>query len=122
MEKCKTSTFRWNVYIGGFMKVNILGTEYEIIEGNAIDHPLLKQYSGYCDYSTKEIIITTDTSDWEVDDIETIKKEILRHELIHAFLVESGLNKNCDWHNEEMVDWLAIQFNKIKDVFKACDI
>lgn len=67
------------------MKVNILGTEYEIIEGNAIDHPLLKQYSGYCDYSTKEIIITTDTSDWEVDDIETTKKEILRHELIHAF-------------------------------------
>lgn len=104
------------------MKVNILGTEYEIIEGNVMDYPLLKQHSGYCDYSTKEIIITTDTSDWEVDDIETTKKEILRHELIHAFLVESVLNKNCDWHNEEMVDWLAIQFNKIKDIFKTCNI
>ena len=50
------------------------------------------------------------------------KKEILRHELIHAFLVESGLNRNCGWHNEEMVDWLAIQFNKIKDIFKTCNI
>ena len=122
MEKCKTSTFGRDVYIGGFIKVNILGTEYEIIEGNVIDYPILKKYSGYVDYSTKEIIITTDTGDWEVDDIETTKKEILRHELIHAFLVESGLNRNCDWHNEEMVDWLAIQFSKIKDIFKTCNI
>ena len=45
------------------MKVNILGTEYEIIEGNVIDYPILKKYSGYVDYSTKEIIITTDTGD-----------------------------------------------------------
>lgn len=104
------------------MEVSILGIEYKIIEGNVIDYPLLKECSGYVDYSVKEIIISTDTSDWEVDDIEIIKKEILRHELIHAFLVESGLNKNCDWHNEEMVDWLAIQFPKLLDVFRKLEI
>lgn len=104
------------------MEVSILGIEYKIIEGNVIDYPLLKENTGYTDYTVKEIVITKDTSDWEVDDIEIAKKELLRHEIIHAFLIESGLNGGCGWHNEEMVDWLALQFNKIKDAFKTCDI
>lgn len=38
----------------------------------------------------------------------------MRHELIHAFLGESGLRSDSEWaENEEMVDYFAIQFEKI---------
>ena len=55
------------------------------------------------------------------------RKQVLRHEIVHAFLFESGLdinsNKSEEWaRNEEMIDWLAIQFHKIEKVFKELDI
>lgn len=54
---------------------------------------------------------------------ESYYKKVLRHELMHAFLNESGLSANstvpdCAWaKNEEMVDWFAIQSPKIFKVF-----
>ena len=59
---------------------------------------------------------------------ETYWKKTLRHELIHAFLNESGLSdsSNCyegAWtKNEEMVDWFAIQSPKIFEVFKEVSV
>ena len=45
-----------------------------------------------------------------------------RHEIIHAFLFESGLAENSSWaQNEEMVDFFAIQFSKLVEAFKAAD-
>lgn len=45
-----------------------------------------------------------------------------RHEIIHAFLFESGLAENSEWaQNEEMVDFFAIQFPKLMEVFKNAD-
>lgn len=46
----------------------------------------------------------------------------MRHEILHAFLFESGLSENagfsgCWATNEEMVDWFAIQSTKIYDVY-----
>ena len=48
---------------------------------------------------------------------------VLRHEIIHAYLEESGLSANSNmipaWaQNEEMVDWLAIQSSKIFATFQ----
>ena len=61
--------------------------------------------------------------------ITNIQKEILRHELIHAFLYESGLNfsshtiEDCGWAcDEELVDWIAIQFPKIYKIYKKLNI
>ena len=37
-----------------------------------------------------------------------------RHEIVHAFLFESGLAENSEWaQNEEMVDWIAKQGPKL---------
>ena len=45
-----------------------------------------------------------------------------RHEIIHAFLFESGLAENSSWaQNEEMVDFFAIQFPKLVEAFKEAD-
>jgi hypothetical protein len=51
-------------------------------------------------------------------------KRTLRHEIIHAFLCESGLAANSvvfsdGWAcNEEMVDWFAMQGEKIHDAWE----
>lgn len=54
-----------------------------------------------------------------------MQKENLRHEIIHAFLFESGLGFNLEHresgHEETLIDWLAIQFPKILEVFKEAD-
>ena len=39
------------------MKVNILGTDYEIIIGNEEDYPRLRQVDGYTDTSIKKLVI-----------------------------------------------------------------
>ena len=46
-------------------------------------------------------------------------RKVLRHEIIHAFLNESGLRENSEWaYNEEMIDWLAIMIPKINKCFE----
>ena len=43
------------------------------------------------------------------------KKAVLRHEIIHAFLFESGLESYCD--DELLVDWLAL---RLPEIVEAC--
>ena len=52
---------------------------------------------------------------------------VLRHEIIHAFLIECGLSASsnaCDaWaENEEMIDWFARLSTKIFDVYNELKI
>ena len=42
-------------------------------------------------------------------------REVMRHEIIHAFFSEAGLDDYSD--NEQLVNWLAIQIPKMNDVF-----
>lgn len=110
-------------------KINILGTEYTIKWMNEEDSELLKgkNRDGCIDCSKKEIIICEKKPDCELQDYESHKKVILRHEVLHAFFYESGLDASTfafggGWaENEEMVDWFAIQFPKILKVYKELD-
>lgn len=111
--------------------VNILGTDYEIgIKKMDDDEGLGKSNAdGYCDHSSSKIVVA-DLEDekhfyWQnEEDKDRYAKMVLRHELIHAFLNESGLSASTvvpdsGWaKNEEMVDWIALQFPKIAKVFK----
>ena len=55
------------------------------------------------------------------------EKSTLRHEIVHAFLHESGLSASaghCDFawaKNEEMVDWIALQGEKIYAAWKKAN-
>lgn len=76
----------------------------------------------WCDDTSKTIIIRNDNYN-NVENFEYLMKKQLRHEIIHAFLFESGLACNfghCSkfGHEETMVDWIAIQFPKIYEVYK----
>lgn len=113
--------------------VNILGTEYSIEIHKIEEDETLKKnsWAGYCCESIPLIVLADYddnvhfgfTSDAERDNYTN---ECLRHEIVHAFLNESGLKDSTQrndipWaKNEEMVDWIAIQFPKILKVFQEC--
>lgn len=111
-------------------KVNILGTEYRIETRKISEDETMKknQWSGYCDEDEK-LIVVADMTEKEFVDIdseesqERYRKRTLRHEIMHAFLNESGLSDSSNQYggawakNEEMVDWFAIQSPKIFGVY-----
>lgn len=104
-------------------KVNILGTEYTI----KMDVPSEKmpfKGDGCMDHSTKEIWIADfgESDRDSIKDLNSYRKRVLRHEIIHAFLYESGLWNNSGnvkaWgQSEEITDWIALQFPKMLQAF-----
>ena len=113
-------------------KVNILGTEYKIITEKISENEILKKnhWAGCCNEYLHEIVIADMTEEEYFPDMtdkekDEFRKCTLRHEIVHAFLNESGLSANTliaqdGWaKNEEMVDWIAVQFPKILEAFKA---
>lgn len=107
--------------------VNILGTTYKIIVIEQEDYRSNENTDGWCDSIAKEILIYNYVQSTEsVKDLVAYQKRVLRHEIIHAFLYESGLHSNsckadCWAKNEEMIDWLSIQEPKIHKAFKEAD-
>lgn len=104
-------------------KINILGTEYTIEVHKTEDDPLLGELLGYADESVKLIVIAALTPDnCEMKDIEAYERQLLRHEIIHAFLSESGMGDLMTHdklgHDEQMIDWFARQSPKIFTAFQ----
>lgn len=104
-------------------KINILGEEWKVVYLEESEDEMLKQADGYIDYTIKTIVVCKMKQRvGNVAIVEYHMKKVARHEVIHAFLYESGLRENSlryenGWsNNEEMVDWFAIQGDK---VFKA---
>lgn len=103
------------------MKIDILGTVYTIIR-HGKDNPIrIKDCDGYCDYSVKEIHLA-EKEGYEWADVDGHFDKVLRHELVHAYLYESGLNIESWARDEEIVDWMAIQIPKIADKYKELEI
>ena len=107
--------------------VNILGTEYNIYRLSSKENPKLEDNNGICEQYSKKIILNTLEEEKQdvmcVENVEEFEKKVLRHEIIHAYLGESGLRSSSEWaENEEMVDWIAIQLPKIFKTFKELDV
>lgn len=104
------------------MVVNILGTEYTVNLVTEQAEPRLEGRDGFCDETTKEIVVENYKrgQQGEKGRLEIQEKKNIRHEIVHAFLFESGLAENSEWaQNEEMVDWFACQAPKIYAAFRA---
>lgn len=106
--------------------VDILGTKYSIKIKTEDEEPLFKSgiADGYCSGLEKEITIFDCLSCSRLKDESTIyklerMKDSLRHEIVHAFLYESGLDtdshppQNAWARDEEIVDWFSKQGQKI---------
>lgn len=104
--------------------VDVLGTRYNIksVDRNT-DDKRLEGANAYCDYYAKEIVaIKYEETEESFKDIPAFNRKTLRHEIVHAFLAESGLRRNCNWAcEEEMVDWIAIQFPKMLKAFQEAN-
>ena len=104
--------------------INVLGTNVHVHFRVEKEDPKLVDCDGYFDHSESLIVVKIpEASDDSIGNTEAYQKKVLRHEIIHAFLYESGM----DWSsgpagawavNEEMVDWFAIQSPKIFKVFR----
>lgn len=101
--------------------IMILGTEWKIEYRKGKEDAGLKNRSGYCDATIRTLVIRKFhevPKSYECADLREYERLCLRHEIIHAFLYESGLEaSSCainHWAaNEEMVDWIAYQAPKI---------
>ena len=105
-------------------KINVLGTEYTLTVCSEDEEPRLSGCDGLCDETTKELLV--ENYNQRRDDpccksnLSVQISKVKRHEIIHAFLFESGLAENSEWaQNEEMVDFFAIQAPKLFEAFKA---
>ncbi len=101
------------------MTVDILGTEYTIYYANRSEDLSLidGDIGGYCDHSTKSIIVDENLVDmgrFSCENTFEVLRKVFTHEIVHAFLLESGLAAYSD--NEILVDWIAAQFPKLRDV------
>ena len=93
------------------IRVNILGRTWLIGEHKESEDERLRESSGYTDWTTRLIVINGDI-DGDLGDMEAFRRKVLRHEIVHAYLLECGLNEcsntGTPWaDNEEMVDWFA---------------
>lgn len=113
------------------VKVNILGVIYTVKRLEYSEDPSFEKEgsNGYCEPDSKTIVVgdLSTFKDYK-DSTREVRKNlemlIARHEVVHAFLFESGLRDSSmvptvGWSmNEEMVEWFAIQGPKIVKVWK----
>lgn len=117
-------------------KVNILGQPYVLgLSNDELDETLakVKGLQGYCDETTKTIVVrcAKDRIKKTIEDgyepvglMGVMVEQTAMHEVIHAFMYESGLTDNLPWvHNEDLIDWLVHMIPKMNIAFKdAIDI
>ena len=106
--------------------VHILGSVWTIKEQSVSENSLLENCDGYCDWTTRELVVEREQNG-TLGDMETYIRKVVRHEIVHAFLFESGLYESSSpadaWaKNEEMVDWIARQGQKIYDAWKEAGV
>lgn len=98
------------------MVLIILGTPYTLERLGPEEDEMLKECDGYCDSTNKKMVVTNEETaeGHTLEDPVAFRSKQIRHEIVHAFLAESGLEENSPWaDNEEIVDWIAIQGPKL---------
>ena len=116
-------------------KIDVLGTEYaiKIVKVSECDDLKNNKFCALCNNLTHTILLGDASAEeffgsMTEEEQEIQMKTTLRHEVIHAFLNESGLQDSAaridaGWaRNEEMVDWFAIQSPKIFKAFMKLGI
>lgn len=105
--------------------LDILGQPWTIVFASQAEDKLLEDCDGYCDKTTHRIVVSSMSEDCTLGDPIQYKRKLIRHEIIHAYLYESGLHGCVDWnggdseHPEMLVDWFAVQLPKI---VKTCEM
>jgi hypothetical protein len=107
------------------MTIDILGKQWVIEELSSDEDEKLSECDGYCDWTTRRIVIEREVKG-NLGDMEKYVRKVKRHEIVHAFLCESGLADGAlpvdSWaDNEEMVDWVARMGERIHKAWGSAD-
>ena len=113
------------------MELDILGTKYKVTLEDPEDNEIMRETGalGYMDGQGAKIVIADMAAHGKcqyltAEEMKVEERNCLRHEIIHAFLYESGLDRNAavpegGWAtHEEMVDFFAMQMPKMIEVFR----
>lgn len=107
------------------MHIDILGTPYNIKFQTSNENVKLDTLdaNGLAELYSKELIIRTGYEDDpnSFKNITEFREKVLRHEVLHAFFHECGLD--CYGDDKTLVNFLALQFPKMQAIMeKAKDI
>lgn len=102
--------------------IDILGTTYEILFVDCNEEPRMKNKDGFVDKTQRKIYISKYNEESGFKNWKEYEAEIMRHEIIHTFMIESGLDNNWQHpnefgHDETTIDWFAMQWHKINKIF-----
>lgn len=107
--------------------VNVLGHKYELMYINETDIPekyksKLENNMGLCENFEKKLIVLNNLkTDLMYERKDLLEQKVARHELLHAYMFNSGLSQLWDKDTEEaLVDFLAINlFNIYTNVLEC---
>lgn len=108
-------------------KIDILGQEYKLLKGNAKKYDSLNGADGFTDLYANKIVIDellgTPEGGYKSENPTGVINRVYRHEVLHAFFKESGISYKFSNDDEEfLVDWIAVQFPKLKKVFEEMGV
>lgn len=102
-------------------KILVLGQQYTMTYSEE-----LEDKDGICDKTTKEIEICKTlfepSKPGQIKNMKVYAHKVMRHEIVHAMMFESANESNSALHTEQVVDWIAIMYPKLKKLFKQLEI
>lgn len=102
--------------------VDVLGTQYEILVQTEKENPKLQDANGLCEAYSKKIVIDISGKDDKMifDNVDQFYAKVVRHEIVHAFFHEAGLDKYME--DETLVDAIAILIPKMYKAMGQVDL
>lgn len=108
----------------GSFKISVLGKEWEVCIVKPEEDARLNDTDGFADWTALKIVIANRMSEGNLEYPYGYLLKVVRHELIHAFMRESGLGE-CAFAGPDMeeiwVDWLAIQWYKLGKIIDEAE-
>jgi len=112
-------------YKSAKIPVDVLGSAYDLFLTTDKEEPRFDKLNcdGFCDSISRRIYVNCNVNDAALSDPRLYIFHTIKHELVHAFLYESGLSTDFEHahrfgHEETMVDWIAIQMPKIISCYR----
>lgn len=107
-------------------RVNILGAAYTVKIVDKKSDKRLSDCDGYTDKTSHLIVVDNcKNDDCNLDNPKEYILKCLCHEVIHAYMFESGLHENWEHkrfgQEETTVDWFAVQYFKIRKTMDALE-
>lgn len=99
--------------------INVLGREWKVLVIKPEEDERLSDCDGFTDWTALQIVIGDRREESTLEYPLGYLFKVLRHEIVHAFMFESGLGENWEHssgQDEMIVDWIAMQIHKIENV------